>query len=767
MPLCRFNYVNDNVIKDLYITKKLIDENGDEITDDPATFSFRLSLSSVEVSADDLTLANMYRYYVLSPNKKLCRYDPLLQAFAETDKGYSHALIEALNNENGDSVDGIYYDDVTFRTSGFGAISGIPSGYTIVVPGLPVGTIFKVTEDVKTGYGLAGYERVMGYKIHEDGTHEDIPSYEEFDGNTLNVGKVIAEENPQLDVLNKKGYGLTVKKKWSDLSITTSHAPVYTAVYVKGELLEDSVKQIKAPDTSAYYFWTTLKPDTDGSERTSIDDYVVKEVTISAEDPTVAADGTVSGYGTVTPVEGGGSIELNATRTVSETPQGEERDKVYEYVASYETGNDEGSTRTDTITNTRKGGAAVRLFKWDSEEPLKNGVFTLADENGDIMGTYTSDDDGIVTMLYSFDMEKPYTLTQTAAPNGYVGLQKKVRFVIHEDETVSLYYNDGTTLWGQTDSKDLKWANGKHGSDGITAYIDVYNKPFNFKIMKTDSEDSSLKLGSAHFALYKQANTTISGYVKNKDPMTGFEDLVTVNGTVDVCGGDSGRVINPGVNGSVYFLTEREAPFNYTKLDEDIVFRISALGVPSLISDSYNGQLVEEEDSYIYTLSVPNTKKDPDLTLLTIHKQVNGAFGNKDQDFSFTIEVSGAGEGEDFIWAKNGEEQTAMPRTGGIFTMKHDDRVEIALPIGVQVKITEDNGEYTTSFKLSGHSSVSGDNITFEFTEETALTVTNTIDGEIPTGISSTFKRALALTVIPAISAGILLCCKRRRKRAY
>ena len=564
---------------------------------------------------------------------------------------------------------------------------------------------------------------------------------------------------------NKKGYGLTVNKKWSDLSITTSHESVYTAVYVDGELLEGSVRQIKAPSTSAYYFWTSLKPNADGSERTSLDDYVIREVKLGSADPTVAADGTVTDYGTVTPLDDGDSIELTATRTAAATPSGEANDKVYEYIASYETDESDGTTRADTITNTRMGGLAVRLFKWNSIDPLKGGNFTLEDSSGNTVGRYTSDSDGIVTMMYDFETEKMYTLTQTSAPSGYVGLQKKVRFIVHDDETVSLFYNDGVTPWGQTDTQDLSWANGKKGSGGIVAFVDVYNKPFNFKIMKTDSEDASLKLGSAHFALYKQTNTTINGYEKNKSPMTGFEDLVTVGGTVDVCGGDSGRVINPGANGSVYFLTETKAPFNYNKLSDDIIFRISAIGVPSLISDSYNGQLVEEDDSYIYTLSVPNTKKDPDLDLLTIEKKVGGAFGNRNKEFSFTIEISNAGEGDDLVWAKNGEEQTAMPRTGGSFTMKHDDRIEIALPTGARVTITEDNAGYSTKFRLDDQDSVKDNTLSFDFSGAAKVVVTNTLDGDVATGVSSAFGSSLTVMLVPAVSIGLMLYCKRRRKR--
>ena len=78
------NHVNENVIKDLLVTKKLLDEDDKEVTDDPATFNFRLSISSVEVPADQIPLANMYHYFVLSPDKKICRFDHRQQTFVET-----------------------------------------------------------------------------------------------------------------------------------------------------------------------------------------------------------------------------------------------------------------------------------------------------------------------------------------------------------------------------------------------------------------------------------------------------------------------------------------------------------------------------------------------------------------------------------------------------------------------------------------------------------------------------------------------------------
>ena len=752
------NFVNDNVIKDLYVTKKLLDENNNEITDDPATFNFRLSLSSVDVPASNIPLANMYHYYVLSSDKKLCRYDSVQKTFVATDITYTHDNIAAIKDG---STHEYTIDDVQFTTSGFGSISGIPAGYTICVPGLPVGTVFKVTEDAKTGYGLVGFERVMGTKVLEDNTEEEIPSYMEYEGNPLNVGKIIAEENPQMEVHNRKGYGLAVSKKWSDLALTTGHDAIYTAVYIREggqlRLLDGSVRKIQSPSTSASYFWTTLEPYQNGTPRTSLDDYVVREVTISSQNPTVASDGTVTNYGTVTPLDSGDRIHLTATRTAAATPSGESADNDYDYIVSYNTGSANGTTRTDTITNSREGGLAIRLFKWNTDVPLSDGRFTLKDSSGNVVGNYVSSSDGTVTMLYDFEPNETYTLQQTAAPRGYVGLQQKLLFRVDDNDVVSLFYEDGTQ-WGTKDSVDLKWANDKPGSSGLIAYVDVYNKQFNFKVAKMDNDDVSVSLDNAHFALYKQTNTAIGGLEKNKDPMTGFEDMVTENGEVYICGGNSGRSINPGANGSVYFLTETQAPLTYTKLTDDIVFRISPIGVPSLISDSYNGQLVETEDSYIYTLSVPNAKEETDYKLLTIRKIVNGNLGDYHQQFGFTLDVDGADPTDTFEWMKNTVTQSEPLHSGDTFMMKHNDEVVIAVPTDVDLTVSEQNLDYTTTFKRDDAQPQSVNTLTFSITDDSTLEVVNTLGGIIPTGVMNyIIIPTLSLIIIFSITAAVIL----------
>ncbi len=835
-PIISFeNVVNEDAIRTLKYTKVLYDENDEEMTYysaydveqkrqefkneypdesdeqieeridqflyenkyDPGTFNFRLSVSPYEVAEDKIPRANLYKYYVIAPNGKMCIYDSVKDTFVPSELDYDTEAIKAIvaltseDEEDDDIVEAynakpehvkniedynLFTDDIIFITSPNGAISKIPAGYSVYVPNLPAGTVFKVTEDDKTGYGLKekrdgdtlvykGYEQLFWQKVAESTALE--PTYEMLvptNAEKQNSGRVIVAHDPEMKVNNRKGYGLTVKKSWSDIRITTGHDPIYVAVYVDGELLDGSVRKIVSPSTSTYYFWPRLQNKLNGDPRISFEGYVVKEVTLIGDPDnfTVASDGTVSGYDEITPVENGGEIEIEATRTEDTTPPDEQAKREFKYIASYTPGENTGSSRTDNIMNTREGGLQIRLFKWDSDVPLEGGVFELRDHNGNLIKKYTSAPDGTVTILYDFERNSEYILTQISAPKGYVGLQDTFKFVVDGEGNSTLYNADGTA-WSQK-----KWANGKKGENGIEAYIDVYNKPFIFKIMKKDNQNADLMLQGAHFSLYKQANTSISGYVKNKSPMTGFEDFSTNGeGEVVVTGEDSGRAMTPGEKGSVYFLTEISAPSGYAKLEDDIIFRLSPLGQPTLIQgvggDEDIDQIVELEDCYVYTLSVPNEKTAVNLT---VTKKVEGSLGDKSKEFTFTLTVADASEIDEYEWSKNGEEQAEKLKSGDTFTLRHKDSVTIALPPGVDITIAEDNPAsqgYEAKFKLGDEAATTGNSKTFQLTDDTSLIVTNTRGSIVPSGVIMKVFPVVAVGLIVVIVLGVLIFRSKRR----
>ena len=766
MPTISFsNYVRSGVIRNVKIKKVVWDENNQEQPDD-GTFSYRFRISSVGVGeGEEIPLANMFPYYILDHDDALnkdyiCRRDRENQTFVKTNLEYTDENIKDVRDGK---VEGIEIGDIEFKTSGYGAIADVPAYLTICIPGIPVGSVFQVTEDLKTGYGLYGYDMIKGEIIAADGTVTPVNSYNLLESGVYNSGQVIAGYDPQVKVINKKGYGFTINKKWSDLELTTSHDPVYVAVYVDGQMLEGSARKIESPAVSTYYFWTALQPNADNTPRTDFSGYTVRELEILNGTPEFDADGTITNFNelNVRVLNSGEEINLSAVRIEKETPDGENPEKNYDYVVSYETGELEGSSRADTVSNTRKGGIAIRLFKWDSDDPLEDGIFTLKDSTGKTIGKYTSDSEGLVTMVYNYEKNKLYTLEQTSAPAGYVGLQKIIKFKVNNDNTISMYYDDGVTPWGTVvdENNDVNWAESNPGENGIDAFVDVYNKPFNFIIAKVDKDDVTNFLDGAHFSLHKRVYTSISGYVKVKEPIDGFEDMVTENGRVDVCGGNSGRVLKPSKNGSSYFLEETVAPDNYAKLEEDIIFALSPIGVPSIIQGEDQGTLVQTEDSYIFTLNVPNAQEFE----VTITKAIDGSMGDKTKEFDFTFSVDGDdGSAKTYSWTKNGVEQTEKIKSGDSFKMTHNDVVVIKVPEGTTVTVSEDAEDYEPICRINSESFVAGSSLTETINDNTEMDFKNVLNGIIPTGIFISYG------IMVAAGAAIflfMLTLRRRRRR--
>ena len=481
------NHVQADALRTLSIQKKLYDEQGRELSaeNDPTTFSYRLYLSNG--SDDVLKLANMYKYYVRDPQGYLCKWDADAQKFVSV--GESDIKNIPLENRA----------EITFETSMNGAISLIPAWYTVAVPGLPVGTKFSVVEranEIPLGYRLLGYER-------EGETY--LPENE----STPNTGWVRANESPKMYVSNQRGWELEVSKIWSDSDYVTSHAPIYTAVYVGGELLEGSVRQIAHPNTSARYFFDGLR-----NGRT-LDDYEIREV--EAVNPVVGADGAVSGYQSISPLSSGDSTVISSVPKDSDTPA------EHSYTVSYGKGIAEQTAqgisgeniRSDTVTNTRSDGVVITLYDMKTKEPLAGGNFSLKQGNN-TLGFFTSDKHGRITVLYDCKRGKDYTLTETAPPERYIGLPNPAVFSIAADGKPTVTGNDKIWAKGRGTTK---------ASLSVIAYIDVYNKPFTLRARKISSRTGA-PLSGAHFVLYRTVKV-IGGMSKDFKPMTGFDDLVT------------------------------------------------------------------------------------------------------------------------------------------------------------------------------------------------------------------------------------------------
>ena len=718
--------------------------------DDGTAFSYRLYLGNNDSDTASLPYAAMHKYRVKDENGNYCRWQNGT-GFVSLGK---NVFTELSDTEK---------LSATFETSMNGSISEIPAGYTVEVPGLIVGTKFKVEErpgEMPKGYKWLQYERT-------DGT------YLVSEGDEPNSGTIRANSSPQMTIENKRGWGLTAEKKWSDDGYIGWHYPIYIAVYIKNgsteEFLEGTVREITKDALSSYYYFDSMESGH------TFEDYAVREVRLT--NPRHDGSGNLLYDGTPEKVENGAFANVN----VQQVNLSDTNVYNYEYEVTYEQGTAVGgqgakpldNVRTDTVTNTRSGGIYIDLGLYNDvdaqtkrvETPLSGGKFklTLYRTTDPEKTVYTEQasyefvtgSDGVVTSLYNFmrktdAMDAYYILEEIQSPAGYVGLSHPVKFDIENIggiDVVTLYDDengDWRVLQPELDDDHLH-----------LAHINVFNKPFGFRAVKFEAGNSSNKLGSVVFALYRQVKGGNGAYVKDYRPIAGYEHLET---------DDAGVIekINETLAKGTYYLTEILPLAGFNNLIGDILFAITDLGGVELISAPDGVTLIENVDgsgTKTLDLSIPNQKTIPDLNI-TVHKTVSGAMGDKTRDFTFTLEVGGAAAGDTFAWSKNGTEQPPL-HSGDTFTMKHDDTVVIKAAYGKTVVLTEDNGGYTTKFQKDNENAVNGNEISFRATADTAIEVTNTLSAVAETGVT----HHTAAYVIMLVFAVLFLVIGNRAKR--
>lgn len=754
------NHVDPEGLRTLKFRKKIYDERGNELhfDDDSTVYSFRLYLSNG--SDGDMPLADEVAYGVRDEDGFLCRWDADQQKFIPT----SYHEFSEFNKEEGDTPAQIAAKraakrTVTFETSMNGTISKIPPWYTVVIPNLPVGTHFKVVErfsEIPLGYGRTSYECDEG-------------SYIPFDTNVPNSGIVRASQEPFMNVINRRGFGIEADKIWSDKNYITKHDNIYTAVYIKDgdteRLLDGTVRQITTNDTYVRYFLETME------EGKSLEDYSIYEVKLTGDLIVDPDDGVVTNYTSITRLD-----NLSET-TISAVPKNKTKPEDFQYKVSYSKGEPEQTNerlqgpniRRDTITNTRQNGVAITLYDMtdtDKTKVLANGEFTLKKYDSESrkyvdVDSFISDENGRVTILYEFEHEVNYKLVETKSPSGYIGLPNPVIFRVNADDTITISGNEhGDPNVLDTDKWEIAYKS--EPGDNLTGYIDLYNKRYTLVVYKYDGETMGVDgaLAQAHFKLYNGVKSTLGGVVKSYSPMKGYEDLVT---------GERGVIegINQGLEPNTYYLNEKSPPEGYEELLGDIVFNISALGELSLISSPEGSGVTLESTpegaEYVYKLNIPNKKDTSENVTYKITKSVAGNFGNKNKDFKFTFKVTNPPAGAEYMWYKNDDLQQKSLKSGDKFTLKHGDEVRIKLPKNTEVTITEEKENYTSTYKLNNGPQQPGNSCkNYKVAANSELAFTNTLNGIVPTGI---FMKYMLLILIGGMAiGGIVFSIIRQRK---
>ena len=574
------NHVADGARGTLSITKKLYDTNGTTVLtrdDDPTPFDFRLFLGNSTTNEEELPRADHYPYFVKDPSGHYCRWNVQAQQFDPlpyTEYDALSAYLEGLTATERESI--------VFRTSMYGSISMIPTGYTAEVRDLVIGTRWRAEEwdsEIPKGYTL---------RLDDGYTRTDRGS-EEKNGTTPISGTMKENEDPKIEIRNQKGWGLTVEKVWTDKDFMERHDPIYFAVYLRKEasgtqpesfeLLPGSVRELTTDQDSIYYFFGDLRADIPFAN------YWVFEVTA---DKSLDPEGKPV-YTNVRRITEGGTL------TIGGKPVGGSYQDSFEYTVSYERGEQttqNENVRTDVVTNSRPG---IKIFKteWDYVRPLSDAVFTLKDAEGLPVAaeTYTSESSGLVTIAYlnpgTDGSPAVYELEETASPRGFMGAEYPLQIMVDADGNVTV--SDPPQGYGAGYYQFIPAKKATETEPAEMAAIIVRNREAALEVLKTDpSEDPEKLLEGVHFALYRQVTDAQGNKRKDYQPMPGYEDLVT---------GPDGKLKEISIDdpdlvwGNTYYLTETQAAPGYDRLDQDLCFTIRTDGTVTVDSEGHGGWL--------------------------------------------------------------------------------------------------------------------------------------------------------------------------------
>ena len=670
------NQVDLNAKGTLTFTKHLYEEDG--ITRIPhahndTTFTFRLYLGTENTPDAELPLADMYSYHVKDENNDYCVW--------------ASGRFVSLHKTDYSTLSDAEKLAATFTTSMNGTIASIPVDYTVEVREIPAGTKYMVEErdyELPDGYTLQWY---VPYRENAVSGALEITDDSEW-GKTPVSGIIPAGLGAMIEIRNLKGWGLRVNKNWSDADWMAERDPVYFAVYIDNggtlTLEDNTVRQLSYGDASVYWFFEHLR------ENTAFDSYEVREVTLSGGTPSVNDKGLVTNAGALTvtpmPVDGSGVF------TVAGRQIGETNPDSYTYkCVKYEKGAllPGSNVRVDTITNKRQG-IDLYLTDWGGNA-LAGGTFTLTDSGGSPAGagTFTSDSSGLITIAYLRENED-YTLTQTASPTGYQGLQTPLT-IRRSGMTVTI--TEDASDWWTLDDTDIE-----AGENTRCGRVTVKNKLYSLQIKKTQRTADGEALPGATFALYKQVIGNNGQPRKDYQPISGYGNLVTdSNGLVPQITYDfAAGALLPGT----YYLHETYPVSGYQPLSEDVVFTVSSNGSVTLVSHPDGVELTKADDSsgQMNTIYVPNQLEG--TARLTVKKLIeNGTSADTAgvNSFAFTVK----------LYLPDGLttwQYTDSDFTNGTasFSLAHNGTRELTVPLGAVVTVTENaNSNYTTNAALT------------------------------------------------------------------
>lgn len=632
----------------------LYDEHGEPI--DPnnpdllRTFDFRLSFKTPY--DEQFSPANIYSYHVIDPAGYYCRWLPANPLITDpNDPRAVGKFIRILHNGQGvsnfDDLTEEEQEAATFDTSMNGAVSQIPAYYLVEVVGLLPGTQYNVVErPTETPDGYQFWQYVLN---NEPYNVNDV-----WDGLT---GTIPVQGTSEVLVRNYKGYALRLVKVWADASTIKDRDPAYFAVYyettnnegeiVQQVLLADSVRQLKFSAKPQEILWSYLNlPDVTGFEHSDLlfSNYVVREVVLGNQNPTVDENGNVTNTGTVTPVvmdnNTGGVVHLHGTTSSNANPEDYELIKYrVEYDDPVEIGD---NFRQFTVNNIPADKPPVMFYKEDwGGDALGGAKFTLYQgetsiwsetNNGVTTNERTSrDSDGWFATEF-LEKNTTYVLTETMSPQGYYGIQEQLSIVLSYNET-----NDEWSLTITPDDDSIKiYYRVEYDKNNECFKVFIKNRPYDFQVIKVDKTNNQITLEGAQFELYKQIDTgTSTGWSNSAMSWSDGSTLVSdENGVIPHLDSalPAGKYQLREVKAAPEYITPNPKPwinFTVTPLGE-IILGLGDNNDPSnLPGVTITGPTEGENGQLVYKITIPNEPITYELKLKKVDENGNDLVGSK------------------------------------------------------------------------------------------------------------------------------------------
>ena len=519
-----------------------------------------------------------------------------------------------------------------------------------------------------------------------------------------------------MNVVNKKGFAIKVDKIWADAQYTSSHGDIYIALFNKdsGAYVQDTLRKLVSPNTSVSYYF---------DQQTDAERCVAREVQPISIQPTSWSD----------PSDVTGCIPWPDAKAYIDGDGVE-----YTYTITYETGETFGGTgsnvRTDTVTNDR---SHLRIRKQSSldDKPLQGAVFTLTDTNTNKTMTFTSAQDGNVTDAYLIPGHT-YTLTETAAPNGYTKLTSAVTIKVAEDGVLSITSpNNSSLVQIQIDVESR------------SGTLIIKNVPQGIILKKTDEGGTPLK--GAVFTITK---LNYNNYYNNR--YWTKSTVLNANVTSD----DNGIFYGGAPTDGYYLIEEITPPNGYQKLEKDVVMQVTNGKVDGLFTVNYNGsQYTKYQDipfsqptGSSQTISIENKRAYADLY---IEKTITGLDASKGYPtFMFKVTQTKDANGDPIA---NGQEYIrCISYSAGDVDATKDVTLE-DLPIGTyRVEELSSLNYQAIGLSVSGddHAITSGDHLKAIVTLSSSGAVTVSYKNEL--GDRELYHTAYADNIIDYPEAG-------------